>query len=203
MGNLNGNQTFKLKLSDGSTQTITGLDNLTLFDKFKNTMVDSQNPTNNTIIPSQNVTSSTTQTSTSNVQDIFNKLNLNPTNNNTLNAVHIGDQSIIKFNGALDQTMREKLENSGFKIFTDKDKKYIYAMKEDSFMQKNGSGIQAGLATAGLGLGIANYLDSHKAMKKQSALMDEQISALKENREHLKNEWERVNNVRKKVNTAY
>ena len=152
---------------------------------------------------SQNITApTTTQTTAPNIQDIFNKLNFNPTKNNTLNAVHIGDQSIIKFNGTLDKTMQEKLTNSGFKTFTDENGN-MYAMKQDSFMQRNGPTIQTGLAAGGLGLGIANYLDSHKALKKQSALMDEQIGALKDNREHLKSEWARVDKIRKNINSSY
>jgi len=152
---------------------------------------------------SQNITApTTTQTTAPNIQDIFNKLNFNPTKNNTLNAVHIGDQSIIKFNGTLDKTMQEKLTNSGFKTFKDGNGN-MYAMKQDSFMQRNGPTIQTGLAAGGLGLGIANYLDSHKALKKQSALMDEQIGALKDNREHLKSEWARVDKIRKNINSSY
>jgi len=136
-----------------------------------------------------------------NIQDIFNKLNVNPTKSNSINPVHIGDQNIIKFNGKIDSTMEKQLTNNGFKVFTDKNG--TYAMKQDSFMQRNGPAIQTGLATAGLGLGVANYLDSHKAMKKQSALMDEQIGALKDNREHLKNEWSRVDKIRKNLSTSY
>jgi len=153
-------------------------------------------------IQQQHTSLATTQSTTPNVQDLFNKLNFNPTKSNNINPVHIGDQSIIKFNGKLDPAIQEKLTKSGFKTFADKNGN-MYAMKEDSFMQKYGSGIQTGLAAGGLGLGIVNYLDSHKALKKQSALMDEQIGALKDNREHLKNEWTRVDKIRKNINSSY
>jgi len=179
--NSNGLQTFTLKLSDGTTQTITG------FDNFKKFMDGTRNPVNNTPTQSQN---------------IFSNLKLNPTKPNTMNSVHVGDQSILKFNGKLDPIMEKKLTESGFKTFKDGNGN-IYAMKEDSFMQKYGSGIQTGLAAGGLALGVANYIDSHAAMKKQKALMEEQTEALKDNREHLKSEWARVNKIRKNLNSSY
>jgi len=71
-----------------------------------------------------------------------------------------------------------------------------YIQQDPTFMQKYGQGIQLGLGTAQLGLGIGNFLENRATAKKQRALLSEQLKEAKE-------EYSRIKQTRAKLNASY
>jgi len=98
----------------------------------------------------------------------------------------------IAYNGTQDQLTKLGLTKDNLVTIG----KQQYIKQDPTFMQKYGQGIQLGLGTAQLGLGIGNFLENRATAKKQRALLSEQLKEAKE-------EYSRIKQTRAKLNASY
>jgi len=141
-----------------------------------------------------------------NMASIADKLNNTGNQFKILNGINGNDAIMYNVQG-LTKAQYDSYKAKGFDVSgLQKDTNGMYngvLSQDKSFLQKYGGAINTGLAAGGLALGVAGYLQNKKMLNKQNKLLDEQIETSKANREHLTEEWDRVNNIRQKLNASY
>ena len=125
----------------------------------------------------------------------------------TLNTIKLNDGTTLIHIGSYQEPVTENnsiFNNNGLdykKLFGD-DATLVhingqtYVKQSPTFFQKYGNYINAGMGLAQLGLGIGSYIENRSALKRQRNLLKEQLFESKE-------EFDRLNNIRSKINAEF